>query len=69
MQFRFGYDDQDNIKKSYIPSVLLDRKSNYIFNDLKNILDINKNIYDKQFHDKNIKFYYRNMLNTLFYNE
>ena len=65
----YGYDDQDNIKKSYIPSLLLDRKSDYIFNDLKNILDINKNIYDKQFHDKNIKFYYRNMLNTLFYNE
>ena len=47
----YGYDDQDNIK-SYIPSLLLDRKSDYIFNDLKNILDINKNIYDKQFHDK-----------------
>ena len=61
----YGLESEEFNNFDYIPKIIKNRKSDYIFEDLGVILDINKKIYEKQFFEKKINFNYRNMLNSL----
>ena len=61
----YGLESKELSNFNYIPKILKNRKSDYIYEDLEVILDINKKIYEKYFFEKKINFNYRNMINTL----